>query len=553
MNMKILKKTEKSIKNVLEAIEATPFSLGAFSISFLALILVRMLVEAGIRDFAVEGFAFWFFEFSHTFLFFLFAFLAFLPVARLAGASSWSRAAHLLLFGFLVIWTPPILDKLIFGDQLVWSFYELGGIADLGRDFFSFFGDTPNMGITEGVRIEIALMTLGLGGYAFFRTRDIFRAAGIMILTYLVFFILGTFPSYLAILALAPSQGLLGVSEPEIAGYVLTPKRFLAGDMADPRMSLGIRMSIVYALLSTLVIALFLRKTAKKTFFALLGNARFPQAIWHGGLALLGMGLAGIFAQASFRLDLFEWLGIILLVVAVESAWLASVVVNDLVDRHIDKRTNMDRPLPSGVISETLYREIGILFFAASLLFSGVVSMSAMLLLLAYQAVAFIYSAPPFRLKRVPLIATLLSATAGIIVLLAGFFTVSPITDISPIPPVILGFLFVAYAITLPLKDFKDIQGDKKDGVYTLPVILGTERAKAVIGSALFLCYVVSPLVLRETSLILPSILFGAGAFYMLARAEGKGTGWRSFRALPAVEMTLIVIYGFLTAVLLFR
>jgi 4-hydroxybenzoate polyprenyltransferase len=549
--MKILKKTEKIIKNVLEAIEGAPFSLGAFALSFLALILIRLLVEASVRGFSAEGFAFWFFEFSHTFLFFLFAFLCFLPVARLAGASNWSRAAHLLFFGFLIIWTPPILDKIIFGDQLVWSFYELGGLADLGRDLFSFFGDTPDMGITQGVRIEIALMTVGLGAYTFFRSRDILRSVGIMILTYLVFFILGTVPSYLAILALAPSQGFLGVSEPEIAGYVLTPKRFLSGDMADPRMSLSIRMSIVYALLSTLGIALFLRKSAKETFMALLRNTRFPQAIWHGGLTLLGMGLAVIFAGASLRLDLFEWLGILLLIVAVESAWLASVVVNDLADCRIDKRSNADRPLPSGVISETLYRTIGILFFVASLLFSGVVSMSAMLLLLAYQAIALLYSAPPFRLKRIPVVATLLSATAGILVLLAGFFTISPITDISPIPSVILGFLGIAYAVTLPLKDFKDIQGDKKDGVHTLPVLLGAERAKAVIGSALFLCYVASPLVLRESSLIFPALLFGAGAFALVARAEGKGTGWRSFRALPAVEMTLIVVYGILTAILL--
>jgi len=551
--MKLLKKSEKFIKNILEAIEGAPFSLGAFSLSFLALILVRILVEAGVRGFAAEGFDLWFFEFSHTFLFFLFAFLCFLPVARLAGASNWSRAAHLLLFGFLVVWTPPILDKVIFGDRLVWSFYELGGVTDLRHDFFGFFSDTPDMGITQGVRIEIALMTIGLGAYTFFRSRDILRSVGIMILTYLVFFILGTFPSYPAILALAPSQGLLGVSEPEIAGYVLTPKRFLAGDMADPRMSLGIRMSIVYALLSTLSIAIFLRKTSGRIFFALLGNVRFPQAIWHGGLLLLGMGLAVMFAGASFRPDLFEWLGILLLTVAVESAWLASVVANDFADRRIDEKTNPDRPLPTGAVPEDLYRQIGTLFFAASLLFSGVVSMSAMLLLLAYQAIAFLYSSPPFRLKRVPLIATILSAAAGILVLLAGFFVVSPITDISPIPSVMLWFLAIAYAVTLPLKDFKDIQGDRKDGVHTLPVLFGAERAKAVIGTALFLCYVASPLVLRESSLIFPALLFGAGAFLLVSRAEGNGTGWRSFRALPAVEMTLVIVYGMLTTFLLLR
>lgn len=551
--MKIMKRAIRSVEKILEAVETAPLSLESFTFSFLALILVRLLVEAGVRGFATEGFAFWFFEFSHTLLFFLFAFLCFLPVARIAGASSWTRAANLLLLGFLIVWTPPILDKMIFGDRTFWSFYELDGVQGLIRRFFTFFGDTPDIGITYGVRIEVALMTTGMTLYSFFRKRKVLHALRTGLLTYLAFFILGTFPSYVAIPVVAVEKGLFGVSELDIARTTLAPTPFLGADPADPRMSLSLRMSIVYAILSLSAAALFLFRTDPKVFRALAGNLRVPQAVWHGGLFLLGAGFAVIFEDASLPSDFFEVAGMILLVIATESAWFASVIVNDFADRAIDRKTNRNRPLPAGTVPEPLYRNIGILAFASSLFFAGIVSMKAMLLLLAYQALAFLYSAPPFRLKRIPVVASLLSAVAGVVVLIAGFSALAPLSDLSPIPPAILVFLGIAYAATLPLKDFKDIEGDRKDGVYTLPVILGTERAKAGIGTALFLCYVVSPVILRELSLVVPALFFGTLSFFSVARAKKDDKTLLSFRSLPAIQIGIIVIYGFIVAAALLR
>lgn len=538
---------------ILETVETAPWSLGTFTVSFSALITVRILIESGIRGFQTEGFAFHFFEFSHTFLFFLFAFIVFLPVARIAGAASFTRAANLILFGFLVIWTPPIIDKAIFGDQIFWSFYELDGIPGLAYRFFHFFGDTPNIGMTYGARIEVALMTLGLTAYSFFRRRDAFRSLWVALLAYLVFFVLGTFPSYVAIAALAPEHGLLGVTELDVVAFTLTPGSYLGRPMADPRMSLGIRMSIVYALVVSLSIGILLRSASRPLFLALLRNVRWPQILWHGGLFLLGTGLASIYAGADLRLGFFEWLGIATLLVAVVCAWLASVVVNDIADRPIDEMTNPGRPLPTASVTLGGYRVIGILFFAASILFAGIVSMKVMLLLLAYQAVAFLYSSPPFRFKRVPLVATALSAIAGLLVLIAGYSTVAPTADISPLPPELLLFLFTAYMVTIPLKDFKDIEGDRKDGVYTIPVLLGVKRAQIAIGTALFLCYAASPIILRDPSLSLFALLFGSGAFLSTVTAKNIPHGRDSLRALPAIQMTLVMAYGLIVAILLLR
>ncbi|NTW89421.1 MAG: UbiA family prenyltransferase [Candidatus Moranbacteria bacterium] len=546
-----LKRLNKAITDLFEAIEAAPLTLGGFATAFFAIIIVRILIELGTNLFGSEPLNYMLYEFSHTFLFFLFAFLLFLPVARLAGATSWSRATNLLLAGFLIIWTPPIIDKMIFGDQAFWSFYQLDGLSGLFSGFFHFFGGRPDIGITYGVRFEVAAMSIALGLYSLFRTRKPLRSVGIVFLSYLVFYILGTFPSYIAIGALASRQGLFHVTGADIAGYMLSTKKFFGMEMADPRMSLGYRMSLVYAILSVLSVGILLFHSFRKTFLALLGNVRWPQVFWHGGLLLLGGCLAMIYAGAEPDFRLFEILSVIVMVIAVESAWLASVIGNDLTDRHIDAITNPSRPLPVRSISEYRYRHIGILFFFTSILFSSIVSIKSMLFLLAYQAIAWIYSMPPLRLKRIPVVATALSAAAGIAVMLAGYSVIAPVPTISPVPLPLLAFLFVCYAATIPLKDFKDMKGDRQDGVFTIPVILGEEKARLFLGSVLFACYVGSPIALHDAGLFLPAFLFGSLAFMSIRRAGKKSSRWGSFRSLPAWNMLFIALYGICVALIL--
>lgn len=542
---------KRSLLAITETVETAPLSLGGFTMTFFAVILVRLLVESATNLFVSQPLGYCLYEFSHTFLFFLFSFLLFLPIVRLAGATSWSRAVNVLLVGFLVIWTPPVIDKIIFGDQAFWSFYQFDGLPALASDYFRFFGGSPNIGITYGVRIEVALMSVGLGLYALVRSRKPLKALGIALLSYTAFFVLGTFPSYVAIAALASHKGILNVTGADIAGYMISPRRFFGTEIADPRMSLGLRMSFIYAILSVLQVGAFLFAYSKKTFVTLLQNVRWPQTIWHGGLLFLGGGLAMLYAGADPDFGLFEILSVIVMIAAVESAWLASIIGNDLSDRAIDAETNPDRPLVRHTVPESLYRQIGISFFIVSILFSSIVNLKAALFLFAYQAIAWAYSMPPLRLKRIPIVATALSAAAGITVLLAGYAVLSPINDLAPVPFSLLSFLFVCYAVTIPLKDFKDIEGDRKDGVRTIPVILGAERARTLIGSALFACYVASPVVLHEVGLLVPSVLFGSLAFLTVRRAGRKQAYWSSFRALPAWNMLLVTVYGIITALIL--
>ncbi len=544
-------KTPSFLSRAIETVETTPLTLATFVTTFFALIIVRLLVENALGLLKPHTLSFFFFEFTHTFLFFLCSFIILIPIARFAGKTGLRQAANILLFGFPIILLPPIIDTFLFRGTGFWSFYEFDGLRGLIVRFFTLFGDTPDIGITFGVRVEVVLVTLGIGLYAFCKSGRIGRTILAALLAYLVLFILGTFPSWLTLGILSFEKSFLAVNATDVAALFLSPERIFMHDLTDFRNVLNVKMSLVYGVLSVLLTGLLLFREYPKYFIALWKNARLPQLIYHGGLLCFGILLGFLFSDAVLKIDFFQGTATLVLLAAVESAWLASVVVNDIHDTRIDAETNPDRPLIQQNIPIETYRSIGILFFVTSILFAGIVSFPALLLLLAYQGLAWLYSASPLRLKRFPVIATLLAAMAGLIVFSIGFLLVAPEHGLRPIPLPLLFFLFFAYAATLPIKDFKDVSGDKKDGVYTFPVLLGIPAAKLFIGSCLFLCFVISPLILNAHALFLPAFLFGSLAFFALSKANSDESSFLSFRRLPAVILGLTIIYGLLITALL--
>ncbi len=540
------------LSRIIASIENAPLSLASFVTAFFALIIVRLTIESTLISFEQHSFFFMFFEFTHTLLFFLCAFLLLLPVVRFAGKVDFQKAVNVLLFGFLIILTPPIIDTVVFRGGRFWSFYEFDGFIGLIERFFTLFGDTPEIGITYGVRAEVVVVTLALGLYAFIRSRRVGKALLVSLIAYAILFILGTFPSWLTLSILAFQKSFLAISANDVAALFLAPEHIFARSLTDFRSVLNVKMSIVYGAFSVFLAGYLLFREYPNYFLALWKNSRLPQLTYHGGLLFLGMAMAVIFTEASLTPDFFHIVGVFILLAAIGCAWFASVVANDCYDIRIDAHTNKTRPLIESTIPSELYKIFGILFFIASLVLSGIISFSALLLILGYQAVAWIYSAPPLRLKRFPIIATALAAFAGVIVLVIGFLVVSPDNGFRMLPLPILFFLFIAYALSLTIKDFKDMKGDALDHTYTLPVLLGAAKAKLCIGSLMFLLYAASSFVINARSLSVPAILFGSLAFWALQKGTDDETSLFAYRKLPGIILAITAAYGIVIAYMLF-
>ena len=531
------------LRRFIHSIEQQPFSLSLWSVAFLSLIIIRIGIESSLGFFGPRTLTFLFFEFSHTFLFFLIAFLLFIPIMRFSGARSLASAAHLLLFGFLIILTPPLIDTAIFQGKSFWSFYEFDGLRGLLMRFFTLFGDTPDIGITYGVRIEVVLVTCGVVCYSLLNHQKLRRAFASGLIAYTTLFILGTFPSYLTLLLDGFSRGFFTIQATDVAAIFLTPADLFSRSAPDIRSALNMKMSLWYASLSVILLSGFLFLSFRPFFHALQKNMRFPQIIYHGGLLFLGALLSWHFTQPILIFDHFHLLAFFLLLVAVECAWIASVIINDYFDITIDTHTNTNRPLIAKTIPPHIYITFGWLFFGTSIFLAAQVSFTASLLLILYQALAWIYSVPPFRLKRIPGLATLIASLAGIIILLIGFVVIAPTNSFAELPFSLLIFLLIAYSVALPLKDFKDIKGDLADHVYTLPVVFGEERFRTILSSIFFILFIASVFVLHMRAAFFPALLFGGASFFLIQSARDQHT-WCNYRNLPVLMLGIIASYG---------
>jgi chlorophyll synthase len=155
-----------------------------------------------------------------------------------------------------------------------------------------------------------------------------------------------------------------------------------------------------------------------------------------------------------------------------------SQVVNDWYDRHVDAINEPNRPIPSGRIPGHWGLYLALIWTTLSLLLAWLLGPWVFGAALLGMALAWAYSAPPFRLKGNGWYGNLavgfsyegLAWVTGAAVMLGG-----------AMPDWRILALAVLYSIgahgIMTLNDFKAIEGDKQMNVRSLPVQLGVDGA----------------------------------------------------------------------------
>jgi 4-hydroxybenzoate polyprenyltransferase len=116
-------------------------------------------------------------------------------------------------------------------------------------------------------------------------------------------------------------------------------------------------------------------------------------------------------------------------------------------------------------------------------------------LVAAAAACTVLYSVPPFRTKRLGILANLtIAIPRGMLLKVAGW---SSIKTVIGVEPWFIGAIFALFLLgASTTKDFADIQGDVRGGCRTLPVVYGVRTA----------VWVISP------SFVVPFLLIAIGA-----------------------------------------
>jgi len=485
--------------------------------------------------------------FFGTSTFFLLGYLSLLLFLKIVAQKEIYRLANFLLWGFWLVTLPPLIDRMVFGRQFFWSFYLFEGPSEALKKLMLFFGDDFKIGITLGTRVEVFLVVVFLGIYlAIVKRKAIWFIWGALG-TYGILFFLGVFPSVLTWIILGFQEGVFwSIQDHQVARIFLSPLKVWGLESWGIKIALHHKMALFYGPLIFLELIWLQFLINPKQLKALWLNLRIPQVVFNSGLFFLGMGIGWFYFPENFQVDLFGILVVINFLLAMLLAWSFSVIINDWVDQKIDHISNKERPLIRKVFSRQEWLDRGGVFCFLSLLLALIAGKIFFLIILTYQLITLAYSDYPFRIKRIPVLAGVISSLASLLFFLGGYFLLSGEAYLEKFPWRIAVFLLLTYSLIIPLKDIKDLEGDKQDKVFTLAGILGEQNARIFFGALLFLAYVFSPWVLRETRLVPWSIIFGILSYGLINHQK------ISAKFFPWGVLTLVIFYGIILVGIIF-
>ena len=216
-------------------------------------------------------------------------------------------------------------------------------------------------------------------------------------------------------------------------------------------------------------------------------------------------------------LSLFGILSVVCLFFTIFFAWLFSVGINDIYDFNIDRISNPKRPLTKNIVTVNEYSCFSIIFFLLSVIGAFILGERYLVVILTLNALSFIYSAPPLRLRRYPIVATLVMASGVLLAILTGYMLFSEHQSLVDFPINITFLILAFFTLVSTVKDLKDYEGDKANGVYTIPTLFGLKRSKIIIGILVFVSFLLFPLLfLNSFLLLLISLGFGIISFLLI-------------------------------------
>ncbi|MCX8092838.1 MAG: UbiA family prenyltransferase [Candidatus Goldbacteria bacterium] len=201
--------------------------------------------------------------------------------------------------------------------------------------------------------------------------------------------------------------------------------------------------------------------------------------------------------------------------------FLSSTILNNIYDKNIDKINNKPNPLKE-IINKKNYIKIFWICFISSLLISFSLNYTTLLITIIIHLVSYIYSSPPFRIKKIFPVNIILIAFSSVLALFLGFASSNEFKILFYFPYRLGLTMLIVLSLAFNVKDINDYAGDKKYGIKTIMTIFGFEKGKKIIAILAFLGYIFLPLFLNLKILLLYSFVFGILTSYTILRSKNK-------------------------------
>ncbi|MFH0804541.1 MAG: UbiA family prenyltransferase, partial [Candidatus Zambryskibacteria bacterium] len=395
--------------------------------------------------------------------------------------------AKIALFTLPIIWLGPIADMITSLGRGHTITYIFDGPKALLMDFLTFFGPQ----VTLGLRIELFVILFAIGWYVWSIRKNIKATFFAVLLSYAFLFFIFALPSiiygfgHIDTLTNPASAGNVArfletsISKSNIA-YNTIDSTLLYGS-SNRAFELGFDklLSQISFILAFIFISVWFWQTKKEKLVAVIKNSRPERVAFYLALLVLGIGYAGVIGYGKIN-SWMDWLGIATLIISWYGAWMFAVHTNDVADVSIDKISNPNRPITKNAVEEAEMSGSGHIWLMVALLGSWSVGYYPFFMNLVFTAAYYIYSVPPLRLKRVPMLSSFLISVACLSTVLAGFFFLSADKTFYAFSSFLAIGILIIFTLGTNVRDLKDVDGDRKEGIQTLPVIFAKNGKRMV-------------------------------------------------------------------------
>ena len=511
----------RMLERYITKLETAPMSIAGWLAAFAGIVWVRYFLEAfsspNVSGFVPSDMP----TLLHYALFYLAAVVVTVVVVGTVSRLPLLPMMRTLIFILPLMWLAPLIDLANGGAHMAYLF--AASPFALLKDFFTYFGPFTAYGITLGLRIELGLLIFMLGAFVFIKTKKLSKAFLGMVVGYVVIFASVSLPSVMGFFLPANASGAVfagSLSNALVSHNFLHPSETYT---AYRTLELLFDASMAQTWFVILVIAggAWLYLVRKNVMVAMIRNIRPERAIHFIIFAFLG-GLIALSEGTKVNWTVLDFITIVVAALTIIFAWAFAVITNDLVDESIDTVSNTDRPLVTGTLSSGMMRDAALVCGVMTTLGALALGSYALFWMLVFSAAYYIYSVPPLRLKRIPILASAFIGVATLATMLLGFFLISTNQGLAAFPSQIALLVVLFMTLITNVRDLKDIKGDNAAGIWTIPTLLGNRRARIVIGAMTFVAYALVPLFIPVPILWAPSLIIGVASWVGLVQGRGE-------------------------------
>jgi 4-hydroxybenzoate polyprenyltransferase len=489
-------------ERVINKIEQTKFSFLSFLAFFFSVVIIRDLLEV-FSDIgnpwliiSPENFL------LHYPLFFIDLTIILIIIINLFTNQNPIKTTKLFAFFLPIIWLAPIIDLLRGGADL--RFIQFSSFSGFLNSLLNYFYIPPEGGVTVGILVETTIILLLLSAYIYIKTKSVIKSTIAFVVSYVFGKTLGSLTSLLNLFS--------SVFFPGTQKITVNTTHFSRVYLPEVKVSL-----VLFLLLIILLIIYFFLYSRKKLFH-FIRYISLTRIIHYLFIFNSGVMLSVVINKAP--ISFFEYLMIFSANIVVVFGWIFLKGLNDYNDKKEDSVSNRENPFLGKLFSE---KELIVIFTIIGLLLilgAAMINYEFFFIVLAILSIGFIYSFPPFRIKRLIFISHLSIAACVGLAYLLGLFLVKRYTSFAGIELNIFINLMILFFLASHLKDIKDFEGDKKAKILTFPTIFGLNLSKKVISALVFFSIILSLFLFRLSSLFPIGICFGLLEIYLINKQE---------------------------------